>query len=67
MRREVDTFKRKAAERDFDPRIADETLRQLNADLEHITVAEPDCVAKSFPQFWDVLAQLRGAEARARR
>ncbi|MBK6848939.1 MAG: 3-phosphoshikimate 1-carboxyvinyltransferase [Proteobacteria bacterium] len=33
----------------------------LSLRLEHITVAEPDCVAKSFPQFWDVLAQLRGA------
>jgi len=39
MRREVDAFKRKAATRDFDSRAADETLRQLDADLGKLTVA----------------------------
>ncbi len=39
MRREADALKRRAANRDFDPRSADETLRQLDADLEKLTVA----------------------------
>ncbi len=39
MRREVDNLKRRAAERDFDPGRADDTLRKMNADLEKLTVA----------------------------
>ena len=39
MRREADTLRRKAAERDFDPRSADETLRKMDADLEKLTAA----------------------------
>lgn len=33
----------------------------LSLRLPHVAVAERDCVAKSFPQFWEVLARLRGA------
>ncbi|MBK8480694.1 MAG: 3-phosphoshikimate 1-carboxyvinyltransferase [Proteobacteria bacterium] len=33
----------------------------LSLRLDHVAVAERDCVAKSFPQFWDVLARLRAA------
>lgn len=39
MRREVDTLRRKAAERDFDPQLADETLRRMDADLGTLTLA----------------------------
>lgn len=39
MRREADTLKRKAAARDFDVRSADDTLKQMGADLEKLTAA----------------------------
>lgn len=39
MRREVDTLRRRAAERDFDPRGAEQTLRRMDADLEELTAA----------------------------
>jgi DNA mismatch repair protein MutS2 len=39
MRREADTLRRKAAEREFDPQVADETLRRMDADLGALTLA----------------------------
>jgi len=39
MRREVDSFKRRAAGRDFDPQAADETLRTLDESLSRVTIA----------------------------
>jgi DNA mismatch repair protein MutS2 len=39
MRRELDALKRKAANRDFDAQAAEETLRELDSDLERLSAA----------------------------
>ncbi len=39
MRREADTLRRKAAERDFDPQSADEALRRMDSDLGKLAAA----------------------------
>ena len=37
----------------------------LSLRLPHVRVADPDCVSKSYPRFWNDLALFRGDEGRA--